>query len=187
MDRLTSGPAQRSEFERIRREEALRSREGERPAPPVAVEGRSARAALSVATGPAAPFLGPRPIDADDVRELWDCFDHKSLFRLSWGGANAKGPQWDFLLREEFQPRLERYQHQAEREAVIAPRRVYGYFPAAGDGDDIVIYDPADPAYANWADSPFHARSAIVTSASPITCGRPKAGALERRWSRCRS
>ncbi len=146
MDRLTSGPAQRSEFERIRREEALRSREGERPAPPVAVEGRSARAGLSVATVPAAPFLGARTIDAVDVRELWDCFDHKSLFRLSWGGANAKGPQWDFLLREEFQPRLERYQHQAEREAVIAPRAVYGYFPAAGDGDDIVIYDPADPA-----------------------------------------
>ncbi len=144
MDRLTGTPAQRSEFERTRRDEAHRTHSAERPAAAVAVEGRSARAHLNAADVPVPPFVGARTIDAVDVRELWDCFDHKSLFRLSWGGANAKGAQWEFLLREEFQPRLERYQRQAEREPLIAPRAVYGYFPAAGQGDDIVVYDPAD-------------------------------------------
>jgi 5-methyltetrahydrofolate--homocysteine methyltransferase len=144
MDRLTGAPAQRSEFERTRRDEAQRSHQAERPATAVAVEGRSARAHLNAVDVPVPPFAGARTIDDIDVRELWDCFDHKSLFRLSWGGANAKGAQWEFLLREEFQPRLERYQRQAEREPLIAPRAVYGYFPAAGQGDDIVVYDPTD-------------------------------------------
>ena len=29
--------------------------------------------------------------------------------------------------------------------ALLAPRAVYGYFPAAGDGDDVIVYDPGDP------------------------------------------
>jgi len=146
MDRLTGAPAKRSEFERTRRDEAQRTHAAERPAAAVAIEGRSARPLLSATAVPVPPFAGTRTVESVDVRELWDCFDHKSLFRLSWGGANAKGAQWDFLLREEFEPRLERYQRQAERESLIAPRAVYGYFPAAGEGDDIVVYDPADTA-----------------------------------------
>jgi 5-methyltetrahydrofolate--homocysteine methyltransferase len=67
------------------------------------------------------------------------------LFRLSWGGANAKGAQWEFLLREEFGPRLERYQRLAERAPLLEPKLVYGYFPAAGMGDDVVVYAPEDP------------------------------------------
>jgi len=50
------------------------------------------------------------------------------------------------VVREEFEPRLRRYQAQAEREDVIAPRVVYGYFRAAGLGDDVILYDPAQPS-----------------------------------------
>ena len=32
----------------------------------------------------------------------------------------------------------------AEREPFLEPRVVYGYFPAAGSGDDVIVYDPAD-------------------------------------------
>jgi len=63
---------------------------------------------------------------------------------LSWGGANLKGEEWERLLRDEFEPRLRRYESLAEREPVLAPRIVYGYFPAAGSGDDVVVYDPAE-------------------------------------------
>jgi 5-methyltetrahydrofolate--homocysteine methyltransferase len=145
MDRLTGDPHRRAEFEELRRAEAERARDAGRAATAApAPTGRTARERLLVADVPPAPFLGARVTEAVDVRELWPCFDLRSLFRLSWGGANAKGAQWEFLLREEFEPRLQRFQRLAETEDVIAPRAVYGYFPAAGSGDDVVVYDPSD-------------------------------------------
>jgi 5-methyltetrahydrofolate--homocysteine methyltransferase len=76
------------------------------------------------------------------LRELWECFDERSLFRLSWGGGNAKGAAWEALVRNEFAPRLRAFQERAEREPLLQPAVVYGYFPAAGDGDDVVLFDP---------------------------------------------
>ena len=74
---------------------------------------------------------------------LWPCFDLKSLYRLSWGGANVKGEAWERLVRDEFAPRLAAYQRRAEaRRDLVVPRAVYGYFPAAGLGDDVIVYDP---------------------------------------------
>ncbi|MGA7355418.1 MAG: vitamin B12 dependent-methionine synthase activation domain-containing protein, partial [Candidatus Cybelea sp.] len=49
------------------------------------------------------------------------------------------------LVAEEFEPRLQRYQAEALRGGLLYPRVVYGYFPAAGVGDDVIFYDPSDP------------------------------------------
>src|SRR5581483_11796557 len=93
---------------------------------------------------PQPPFWGVRTLDAVDPRDLWPCFDLRSLFRLSWGAANTKGDAYDRLLRDDFEPRLKRYQAEAEGAGFLHPRAVYGYFPAAGEGDDVVLFDPAD-------------------------------------------
>src|SRR6202022_891997 len=52
--------------------------------------------------------------------------------------------EWEKLVAEEFEPRLRRYEAMAEREPFLDPRVVYGYFPAAGSGDDVIVYDPHD-------------------------------------------
>ncbi len=93
---------------------------------------------------PLPPFWGTRVVDVIDPAELWQCFDLRSLYRLSWGASNTKGEAFDRLLREEFEPRLHRYERLAIEENLLAPRFVYGYFPAAGSGNDVVIYDPED-------------------------------------------
>jgi 5-methyltetrahydrofolate--homocysteine methyltransferase len=94
---------------------------------------------------PSPPFWGERTIDGIDVRELWECFDLRSLYRLSWGGANTKGAAFERLVAQEFEPRLARYQAEAARGALLHPRVAYGYFPASGAGDDVIFYDPSDP------------------------------------------
>jgi 5-methyltetrahydrofolate--homocysteine methyltransferase len=145
MDALTGDLARRDAFLRDRREEVLRARDRARTAGPVAVRGtHTARETLASADVPKAPFLGVRVLQDIDVRELWPCFDLKSLFRLSWGGANSKGEAWETLRREEFEPRLRRYQENEERSGFLRPRIVYGYFPAAGKGDEMIIFDPED-------------------------------------------
>ncbi len=144
MDALTSPAARTQLVERVRGEAAeLRAKDASAHAAPAA-DGRTARAELGSADVPAAPFLGPRTLARIDPRELWDCFDLKSLYRLSWGGASTKGADWERLVATEFEPRLRRYEALAEREPFLEPRAVYGYFPAAGLGDDVIVYDPND-------------------------------------------
>ncbi|HUY11861.1 MAG TPA: vitamin B12 dependent-methionine synthase activation domain-containing protein, partial [Candidatus Dormibacteraeota bacterium] len=48
------------------------------------------------------------------------------------------------LVRDEFEPRLARYRAEAERGELLEARVVYGYFRAAGLGDEIVFYDPLE-------------------------------------------
>jgi len=147
MDALTSNPQRRDSFVAQARTEAERARDKALHAPARALpSGKSAREHLTRVAPPRAPFYGARTLELVAPEELWPHFDLRSLYRLSWGGANLKGAEWERLVREDFAPRLLRYQAQAEREAVLEPRVVYGYFPAAGVGDDVVVYDPADTA-----------------------------------------
>ena len=70
---------------------------------------------------------------------------HKpELFRLSWGAGNAHGEEWA-TLEAEFEARLARMTREALRDGSLHPQAVYGFFPAASDGDDLVIYDPLTP------------------------------------------
>jgi 5-methyltetrahydrofolate--homocysteine methyltransferase len=145
MDALTAPAARRDGFVDKVRVDAERARDAARNAPAPAVpSGKGAREHLMRVATPRAPFFGPRTIKRVAPNELWPHYDLRSLYRLSWGGANLKGAEWERLVRDEFEPRLRRYEAQAEREPILDPRVVYGYFPAAGAGDDIVIYDPAD-------------------------------------------
>jgi 5-methyltetrahydrofolate--homocysteine methyltransferase len=64
---------------------------------------------------------------------------------LSWGAKNARGDDWT-KIEAEFEARLERMGREAARNKTLQPQAVYGYFPANADGDDLVIYDPAQYA-----------------------------------------
>jgi 5-methyltetrahydrofolate--homocysteine methyltransferase len=145
MDRLMAGEEKRGSFLEKIRGEAIAMRDRQRSA----VGAASGPIALSDvkaerATVPEPPFWGARTLRDIDVRGLWACFDLRSLYRLSWGAANTKGEAFEKLVREDFEPRLQRYQAMALTGDLLQPRVVYGYFPAAGEGNDVVIYDLED-------------------------------------------
>ncbi len=146
MDRLTSEPQDREAFlERIR-SEAIAQRDRARNAVPRAVSEPSISAVKSEHVDiPQPPFWGATTLDAVDVEELWPCYDLRSLYRLSWGASNTKGDAFEALVRDEFQPRLQRYQREAAAGGLLYPKVAYGYFPAAGAGDDVIVYDPQNP------------------------------------------
>ena len=145
VDVLTGDPDRREAFCSRIRGEAERALAAAAAPPPAAASGRTARARLTPASVPAAPFFGPRVVRDIDPRELWPCFDERSLFRLSWGGANTKGAAWESLVRDEFAPRLRAFQELAEREPLLEPAVAYGYFRAAGEGDDVVLFAAEEP------------------------------------------
>ena len=145
MDRLTAAPQEREAFVNRVAGEAFAQRDKMRAAVRPPTNGASTSAVKSVpAEIPAPPFWGARSIEAIDLIELWPCFDLKSLYRLSWGASNTKGAAFDALVRDEFEPRLQRYQQEAIAGGLLVPRVAYGYFPAAGVGNDVIIYDPKD-------------------------------------------
>ncbi|MBV8491613.1 MAG: homocysteine S-methyltransferase family protein, partial [Candidatus Eremiobacteraeota bacterium] len=145
MDALTGDPRRREELVARTKRDAFAQHN--RAAAAVAPETTTISAVKSDrAEVPSPPFWGVRALEGVDLAELWPCFDLRSLFRLSWGAANTKGEAFDRLLREDFEPRLRRYQEAALGNGFLQPRAVYGYFPAAGSGNDVLLYDPLDRA-----------------------------------------
>jgi 5-methyltetrahydrofolate--homocysteine methyltransferase len=144
VDILTGDEARRTELLERTKREAFAARDRRRE---VAVTTTPAVLSLvkkERAQVPVPPFVGARTLDARDIdlRELWPCFDLRSLYRLSWGASNVKGAEFERLVAEEFEPRLRRYEAEALNDGLLQPRVVYGYFPASGEGDDVIFYDP---------------------------------------------
>lgn len=90
---------------------------------------------------PAPPKWGAHIVRAMPLEFVFQHFDLRSLYRLSWGAKNAQGAEWE-KLQKDFGARLERMKREALREKWLQPQGVYGYFPAQSDGNDLIIYDP---------------------------------------------
>ncbi len=145
VDALTGDAHRRAELLERTKDEAMAARDKRRDAVAPAAPERSSRIKKESVDVPLPPFWGSRRLDAIDLQEVWPCFDLRSLYRLSWGAANVKGAEFERLVAEEFAPRLHRYQAEALANGLLQPRVAYGYFPAAGLGNDVILYDPRDP------------------------------------------
>jgi len=67
--------------------------------------------------------------------------DLKSLYRMNWGGTGLKGEEWE-KMQAEFDIRRLRMLARASKEGWYKPQAVYGYWPAASEGDDLIVFDP---------------------------------------------
>jgi 5-methyltetrahydrofolate--homocysteine methyltransferase len=94
---------------------------------------------------PEPSFLGVKVLDRIPLRELYPLIDRNTLYRLHWGAKNASGEAWERLVRDEFEPRLERLMTEALAGGQVRVRGAYGFWPASADGNAVVIHDPADP------------------------------------------
>jgi 5-methyltetrahydrofolate--homocysteine methyltransferase len=145
-DGPAAGCAARDEFVRAHNEEMVeRSRKyAESRAKSASLRPASRTdATVPEADVPTPPFWGVKVLDLP-VDEVVACIDLNTLYRMQWGAKNLKGEEWDRLLAEEFEPRLKRYTREARTQGWLRPRAIYGYFPAGRDGDDLVVFDPAE-------------------------------------------
>ncbi len=92
---------------------------------------------------PTPPFWGVREMTDFTLGDIWPHLDLKTLFRLHWG---VKGEEWEALQNDDFLPRLQAMQGDAEQNGWLQPRVRYGFFPANSDKNDLVIFDPEDHA-----------------------------------------
>jgi len=146
MDQIVEQPARDALVSKIR-EEARVLREKPQvvdDGPPLddASVRSSARTDLPV---PEPPYWGVRELEID-LDEVFPHLDRHVLFKLHWGGRGKKGEEWRELVEgtdeeEGFAPRLERMWREQD---YLHPRALLGYFPCNADGNELVIFDPAD-------------------------------------------
>ena len=140
MDQLVDGDAHEALVRKVRAE-AQKLRDAGPEPEELPTDDSSVRSAARTDTPvPEPPFWGVREIDVD-LDEVFPHLDLHVLFKLHWGGRGVKGEAWDELLRDDFQPRLARMWREQD---YFEPHALLGYFPAASDGNELVVFDPAD-------------------------------------------
>jgi 5-methyltetrahydrofolate--homocysteine methyltransferase len=123
---------------------------------------------------PDPPFWGRREVEVP-MDEVFHHLDTHVLFKLHWGGRGVKGEEWKTLLREDFQPRLERMW--AEQD-YLHPRAVVGYFPCNSEGNELIVWDPAAPGERElerlvFPRQPKHDRICLADFYRPVNSSHP--------------
>jgi 5-methyltetrahydrofolate--homocysteine methyltransferase len=142
MDQLIDAEAREALLTKTRADaQQLRDKPAAEPddAPPVTDDTARSGAATDTPV-PVPPFWGAREIEVP-LDEVYPHLDTHVLFKLHWGGRGVKGEEWAKLLREDFQPRLERMWREQD---YLRPRALLGYFPANADGNELIVWDPRD-------------------------------------------
>ncbi|MGH6914919.1 MAG: vitamin B12 dependent-methionine synthase activation domain-containing protein, partial [Geminicoccales bacterium] len=95
---------------------------------------------------PTPPFLGPRVIDAVPARALVPLLNENMLYQFHWGYKKDGRSLPEFLAwaTKELRPILNDLLERAESEQVFAPKAVYGFWPAAAEGNDVILFAPED-------------------------------------------
>ncbi len=92
---------------------------------------------------PTPPFWGPKLIERLPIRALLPYLNETMLFQFHWGfkRAGKKADAYRAWANREVRPILNKLVDTAENEEIMGPQAAYGYWKAAGDGDDLVLYD----------------------------------------------
>jgi 5-methyltetrahydrofolate--homocysteine methyltransferase len=113
---------------------------------------------------PEPPFWGVRVVKDYDLRELFQYVNDTALFKNQWQLKTASQEDYARLVEEKYRPIKKKLEEDVIAAGWFEPKVVYGYFPAQGDGNDIVVYDPE--IGANHVVAGFHP---APTGQSPVS------------------
>ncbi len=85
------------------------------------------------------PFLGSRVVKGLPIDEIAGYLNETALFRNQWQ-FRPEGGESDDEFKARIRPQLRAELAAAKADGLLIPQVVYGYFPANGDGNDLVIW-----------------------------------------------
>ncbi|GAC1539328.1 MAG: methionine synthase [Acidimicrobiales bacterium] len=88
---------------------------------------------------PTPPFLGSRVVRGVALDDIAGYLNETALFRNQWG-YRPEGGETDDDFKSRVRAVLRDQLDAARTTGVLVPQVVYGYFPANGDGDDVVVW-----------------------------------------------
>ena len=92
---------------------------------------------------PAPPFWGNRIVKGIPLADYAAYLDERATFMGQWGlkASRDGGPTYEELVEAEGRPRLRMWLERLRTEGLIEAAVVYGYFPCASEGNDLVVLD----------------------------------------------
>jgi 5-methyltetrahydrofolate--homocysteine methyltransferase len=88
----------------------------------------------------APPFLGSRIVKGLPIDEVSEYLNLTALYRNQWQFRPEDGED-DDAFKSRLRPLLGEQLAVAREHDLLVPQVVYGYFPANGDGDDLIIWE----------------------------------------------
>ncbi len=85
------------------------------------------------------PFLGSRVVKGISIDEIAEYVNETALFRNQWQYRPLEGEN-DDDFKARIRPELRAQLAEAKASGILVPQLVYGYFPANGDGNDVIIW-----------------------------------------------
>ena len=88
------------------------------------------------------PFWGARVIEAP-TKAVIPFLNERSLYQFQWGFRKQGKTLEDFLgwAKQELRPVRDRMLAICEKDAILKPQAIYGYWKAAGQGNDLIVFD----------------------------------------------
>jgi 5-methyltetrahydrofolate--homocysteine methyltransferase len=131
----------------VKKDYPRRRRPADETPPREDARGRPKSAVATDVEVPEPPFWGSRVVRGVSFDEVWPMVNEIALFRNQWGftpGGRSPG-EYEAFLEDEARPVLRDWVARAKSERLITPEVTYGWYPANGDGDDLVVWDPEAP------------------------------------------
>jgi 5-methyltetrahydrofolate--homocysteine methyltransferase len=91
---------------------------------------------------PEPPFWGPRVLARVPVKALVPYLNETMLFQFQWGFKKAGRSREEYAqwAKENVRPILARLVKTAEEDDILLPQAVYGYWKAAAEGNDLILF-----------------------------------------------
>ncbi len=86
------------------------------------------------------PFVGSRVVKGIPLDDIAGYLNETALFRNQWGFRPHDGED-DAQFKERLRPELRDQLAKARADDLLVPQVVYGYWPANGDGTDVVVWE----------------------------------------------
>ncbi|MGH6946343.1 MAG: methionine synthase [Kiloniellales bacterium] len=95
---------------------------------------------------PEPPFWGARVIESVPVKAILPYLNQRMLFQFHWGYRKAGRSLEDYMrwAREALRPQLTRLLDLCHEQEILLPQAVYGYWPCAAVGNDLLLFDVED-------------------------------------------
>ncbi len=92
---------------------------------------------------PNPPFWGARVLEASP-KAVVPFINERSLYQFQWGFRKQGRTLDDFIgwAKQELRPVMKRMLALCEAENILRPQAIYGYWKAAGQGNDLILYEP---------------------------------------------
>jgi 5-methyltetrahydrofolate--homocysteine methyltransferase len=107
-------------------------------------EGRSP-VVERVAAVPKPAFWGARVFKDYKLDAVFPYLNETALFKNQWQLKTAAQSDYLRLVEEKYRPILLELEEEVKAEGWFEPKSIIGFYPCAGDRDDLVVFDPENP------------------------------------------